>query len=41
VKHLVIEDLGCNVSLIFLNLGDVFRHTHTADDAKAKHVSQV
>ena len=32
--------LGYIVSLIFLNLGHVF-HTHTANDAKAKHVSQV
>ena len=39
--------LGYIVSLILLNLGHVFRlsivnqMTHTADDAKAKHVSQV
>ena len=34
--------LGYIVSLILLNLGHVFRFriAHTADDAKAKHVSQ-
>ena len=34
--------LGYIVSLILLNLGHVFRFriTHTADDAKAKHVFQ-